>query len=187
MSLAAALNGGAPLDGPRPGMLLHRVGGRHVAVQFIGSGPTWQRLLAAMGDAAPADDPRFKTPAGRREHWAELDALIGRWLAGFGSADEALEALAAARVPCAPVLRLAEVMAEPHLAERGAFAAVSHPGRGEVRVTSAPFHVDGAAVPPAGPAPYRVGEHTREVLADVLGYAPARIEGLLASGAVAAP
>ena len=51
--------------------------------------------------------------------------------------------------------------------------------RGSVRVTATPFHLDGAPVHPAGPAPHRVGEHTGEVLRDVLGYSQARIDALL--------
>jgi crotonobetainyl-CoA:carnitine CoA-transferase CaiB-like acyl-CoA transferase len=80
-----------------------------------------------------------------------------------------------------------EIVEHPHMAARQAFASVPHAGRGHVRVTAAPFHVDGTAVPPRGPAPYRVGEHTREVLTKVLGYPSDRIENLLESGAVASP
>ena len=54
-------------------------------------------------------------------------------------------------------------------------------------MTSAPFHVDGAAVPAKGAAPYRAGEHTREILAQTLGYTQERIEALLHSGAAALP
>jgi crotonobetainyl-CoA:carnitine CoA-transferase CaiB-like acyl-CoA transferase len=61
---------------------------------------------------------------------------------------------------------------------------VPHPARGTVRVTATPFHVDGAPTVPRGPAPYRVGEHTRQVLTQVLDYAPARIEELERLGAV---
>ena len=78
-------------------------------------------------------------------------------------------------------------MAHPHMDEREAFSTIPHRGRGEVRVTSAPFHIDGAPVPARGAAPYRAGEDTRAVLADVLGYTTERIEALLRSGAVAAP
>jgi crotonobetainyl-CoA:carnitine CoA-transferase CaiB-like acyl-CoA transferase len=47
-----------------------------------------------------------------------------------------------------------------------------------VRITAVPFHVDHGPVAPRGPAPYRVGEHTRAVLGDVLGYSKERIEEL---------
>jgi crotonobetainyl-CoA:carnitine CoA-transferase CaiB-like acyl-CoA transferase len=80
-----------------------------------------------------------------------------------------------------------EVIEHPHLAARQAFPAVEHPARGPVRVTSTPFHLDGEAVPPSGPAPHRVGEHTREVLAQVLGYPADRIEALVRAKAVEIP
>ncbi len=95
--------------------------------------------------------------------------------------------MTAARIPCAPVLSPAEVIAHPHMEARGGFPAVPHPTRGEVRVTRTPFQVDGRPVDPAGPAPFRAGEHTREVLAEVLGYDATRIGDLVKSGAVAAP
>ena len=80
-----------------------------------------------------------------------------------------------------------EVTAHPHLLAREAFPAVPHPTRGSVRVTASPFHWDGRPVHPAGPAPYRVGEHSRLVLSEVLGYDRERIEALIRCGAVEAP
>jgi len=78
-----------------------------------------------------------------------------------------------------------EVIADPHLHARGAFTEVTHPARGSVRINAVPFHVDGRGLVPAGPAPYRVGEHTRAVLGEVAGYADARVEELLALGVIA--
>ena len=87
-----------------------------------------------------------------------------------------MEALTAARVPCAPVLSMEEVIAHPHMSERQAFSSVPHPTRGEVRVTSAPFQVDGA---PVGAPGYRAGKDTRAILADTLVFRR-RIDALLA-------
>ena len=81
-------------------------------------------------------------------------------------------------------IRIAETALD--LARR-AFPAVAHPAGGAVRVTASPYHVDGAPVGPAGPAPYRVGEDTRAVLAEVLGYPASRIDALLGAGAIATP
>jgi crotonobetainyl-CoA:carnitine CoA-transferase CaiB-like acyl-CoA transferase len=187
IGIAAALNGGAITKGPRPGMIIHQVKGRPLAVQFIGGGPTWDRLLAVMGKDSPAGAAMFATPQGRRDHWALLRGIICDWLDGFPSADAAVEALSAARVPCTPVRTIEEAMAHPHMEEREAFTTIAHQGRGEVRVTSAPFHIDGKSVPPRGEAPYRAGEHTRAVLAGTVGYTAERIDALLRSGAIAAP
>jgi crotonobetainyl-CoA:carnitine CoA-transferase CaiB-like acyl-CoA transferase len=56
-----------------------------------------------------------------------------------------------------------------------------------VRVTASPYHLDGQPVHPQGPAPYRVGENTRDVLSNLLGYDEARIASLLKDGVVEAP
>jgi crotonobetainyl-CoA:carnitine CoA-transferase CaiB-like acyl-CoA transferase len=85
------------------------------------------------------------------------------------------------------VLWPAEVATAPHLHVRGAFPAVTHPTHGAVRVTASPFHLDGEPVGPGGPAPYRPGEDTRAVLAEVLGYGPDRIADLARRGAVVGP
>jgi crotonobetainyl-CoA:carnitine CoA-transferase CaiB-like acyl-CoA transferase len=56
-----------------------------------------------------------------------------------------------------------------------------------VRVTATPFQLDGRPVTPAGPAPYRVGEHTRAVLSGLLGYKDRYIDELAQAGAIEAP
>ena len=85
------------------------------------------------------------------------------------------------------MLRPAELIAEPHLAERRFFPSVPHPTRGAVRVTASPYHIDGEPVHPRGPAAYVIGAHTRDVLGSVLGYDKARIDELAAAGVIEAP
>jgi crotonobetainyl-CoA:carnitine CoA-transferase CaiB-like acyl-CoA transferase len=187
VTFGSMLNGGDESRGPRVGMVVHAIDGRHVAMQTVGAPDLWARTAAAMQRPDLAEDPRFKTPAGRRDNWPALHAILTEWLGTFGSVEEALATMTAARIPCAPVLSPAEVIAHPHMEARGGFPAVPHPTRGEVRVTRTPFQVDGRPVDPAGPAPFRSGEDTRTVLAQVLGYAPDRIEDLVRSGALAAP
>jgi crotonobetainyl-CoA:carnitine CoA-transferase CaiB-like acyl-CoA transferase len=187
ISFGSVLNEGPAYPGPRSGMLVHQVGDSWIALQVVGVLDLWPRLLDLLVRPELAQDPRFATPQARRDNWAELRGIIAAWLGRFASADDALAALSAARIPCARVLWPAEVVASPHMAARGAFPSVPHPAHGAVRVTAAPFHVDGQALGPAGPAPYRPGENTRTVLAEVLGYAPDRIEALARRGAVVGP
>jgi crotonobetainyl-CoA:carnitine CoA-transferase CaiB-like acyl-CoA transferase len=187
VTFASILNGGPVSPGPRIGMVVHGVGGGHVAMQTAGSAQLWPRLLALLDRRDLAEDPRFATPAARRENWEALRAIVTAWLDRFAKVEDAVAALTAARIPAVPVLSPEEVVNHPHLAARGAFPSVPHPGRGTVRVTATPFQVDGRPSVPAGPAPYRVGEHTRQVLRDVLGYAPGLIAELEEAGVVAAP
>ena len=187
ISFGSVLNDGPSYPGPRSGMLVHQVGDTWVALQIVGVLDLWPRLLDLLSRPELDHDPRFATPAARREHWAELRPIIAAWLDRFSSAGDALAALGAARIPCARVLWPDEVVAAPHLQARGAFPSVVHPTRGPVRVTASPFHVDGEVVVPGGPAPYRPGEDTRAVLSDVLGYSADRIGDLARRGAVAGP
>ncbi len=183
---AAVLNGGEEYGSPRPGMIVARVGERHVAMQFVGAEHLWPRLLALMGRPELERDPRFDSSERRRANWRELRAIVEAWLGTFPTSGDALRVLAEARIPCAPVLRPAEVVASAHLAERRFFPAVPHPGPGAVRVTASPYHLDGQPVQPRNGAPYRVGEHTRSVLGELLGYSAERIEALRSSGAIGA-
>ncbi len=187
VTFGSVLNGGEEHGNPRPNMVVHKIGDRYLAFQIGGGPELWPRLLTVMQRPDVAGDARFATAEGRRKNWRALREVIGGWLDGFASVEAALEVLDKARVPCAPVLHPAEVIAAPHLAERAFFPLVPHPGRGSVRVTASPYHLDGRPVHPQGPAPYRVGEHTRDVLANLLGYDEARITSLLTAGVVEAP
>ena len=187
VSFGAVMNGGDISPGPRVGMVVADVKGRHVVTQYVGGPQLWSRMCAVMQRPDIERDPRFATPLARRQHWDELRPLLEEWVSSFASADEALRTLNAARLPAAPVLSPQEVVALPHLQARDAFPEIPHPGRGTVRVTATPFHVDAAPLRPAGAAPWRIGEHTREVLSEVLGYTPTRLDELRRAGAIAEP
>ena len=184
----SVLNGGEEHGNPRPGMLVHRIGDRYLALQIVGAPRLWDRILELMKRPDLGKDPRFATSMARRRHWKELREVLVAWLsAEFETVDAALEVLERARIPCAPVLRPAEVIAAPHLTERRFFPTLPHPVRGEVRVTASPYHLDGRPVQPRQRAAYRVGEHTRDVLTKLLGYDEARIDSLRSAAAVETP
>ncbi len=187
VTYGALLNGGPVERRPRAGMVVHPIGERYIAVQTAGAPHLWSRLVALIGKPELATDPRFATPMVRRENWSALLEVYRQWLNGFESVDAAVKALTTARVPAVPMLSPEEVINHPHLAERSGFPEVEHPTRGSVRVTATPFFVDGMATHPSGPAPYRVGEHTREVLAEMLDYTEAQIAGLHQRGVISMP
>jgi crotonobetainyl-CoA:carnitine CoA-transferase CaiB-like acyl-CoA transferase len=184
ITYGAVLNGGDVYPGPRAGMVVHTLDGGDFAMQTVGAPQLWARLCEAMKRPDLDVDPRFATPMLRRQNWPALHELIVAWLDGLGTREQALEALRASRLPAAPVLTPTEVVAHPHLQARQAFPEVPHPARGKVRVTATPFQVDGRPTGPAAGAPYRIGEHTRQVLREVLGYAPAKVDELAAAGAI---
>jgi crotonobetainyl-CoA:carnitine CoA-transferase CaiB-like acyl-CoA transferase len=183
----SVLNGGEEHGNPRSGMLVHRIGDRYLVMQSVGAPRLFERLLEVMGKKELAQDPRFAKSLERRLHWPELAEAISEWLSGFPDVDAALEVLERARIPSAPVLKPADVIATPHLAERRFFPTLPHPAKGTVTVTASPYHLDGRPVHPRARAAYRVGEHTRTVLTGLLGYDEARIASLVAAKAVELP
>jgi len=168
-------------------MVVHRIGDRYAALQTVGAPHLWARLVTLIGRPELSTDARFSTPAARRQNWLALLEIIRSWLDGFGSVDEAVEALSRARIPAVPMLSPEELIEHPQMAARAAFPEVAHRTRGSVRVTATPFHVDGRPTHPDGPAPFRVGEATRPVLVDFLGYTPERVEALRQRKAVEVP
>ena len=185
ITYTAALNGAAVERQPRIGMVVHPIGNGYVAMQTAGAPHLWSRLVALIGRPELASDARFATPVARRANWRDLLEILREWLDGFESVDQAVAVLSAGRVPCVPMLSPEELIDHPHMAARAAFPEVAHPTHGRVRVTAPPFHIDGRPVEPAGPAPYLVGEHTRQVLIDLLGYTEERVTELTQAGAVA--
>ncbi|HEY7204755.1 MAG TPA: CoA transferase, partial [Methylomirabilota bacterium] len=187
VTYASVLNGGEEHGNPRPGMIVHRIGDRYMAMQVVGAPRLWERLLGLMKRPELGRDPRFTSSLTRRNNWRALREIITAWLDTFASADAALAALTEARIPCAPVLRPAEVIAQEHLAVRQFFPVLPHPGRPDLRVTASPYHLDGKPTHPRASAAYRVGEHTRRVLRDLLGYKDERIHQLIAAGVIEGP
>jgi crotonobetainyl-CoA:carnitine CoA-transferase CaiB-like acyl-CoA transferase len=187
MTYPALLNGGPVLRQPRIGMVVHPIGDRYVAMQSAGAPHLWSRLVALIGRPGLDTDSRFATPMARRANWPALLAILHEWLGSFDNVDQAVGILSAARIPAVPMLSPEEVIEHPQLAARSAFPEIPHPVRGSVRVPALPFHVDRQPVAPGGPAPYRVGQHTREVLSGFLGYSAERIGQLQALRVVEIP
>jgi CoA:oxalate CoA-transferase len=187
ITYGALLNGARVERQPRIGMMVQAFGERHIALQTAGAPHLWSRLVALVGKPELATDPRFSTPQARRENWGVLQQVYREWLSGYPSAEEAIAALSAARVPVVPMLSPEEVVEHPHLASREAFPEVPHPGCGNIRVTATPFFIDGKPTHPRAGAPYLIGEHTRDVLGTMLGYSGDRIEMLRKLGVIEMP
>jgi len=176
-----------------------RVGSSHQSVVPYGRFPTadghmvlalmvpsfWVKFCAAIGQPALAQDPRFATTTGRKENRVELEALIGRVMAGrTTSAWQA--AFDAADIPASPVNSIAEALAMPIVAERHVVQLVDHPSAGTVQAVRSPVRfLDRFEQSAVQPAPL-LGEHTTEILQGLLGYTSEQTKALLRDRAVAA-
>jgi crotonobetainyl-CoA:carnitine CoA-transferase CaiB-like acyl-CoA transferase len=152
-------------------------------VIFCAKEKFWANLVDAMGLAHLAHDPRFGSFPARRRAKAALLAILKPRFAELTTA-EWLDRLRG-RVPCAPVNTVRQALADPQIRHREMIVEVDHPVYGTVREVGCPIKTPGAITRPA-PAP-RLGQHTEEVLRDVLGYPPAKIAALRESGALGSP
>jgi CoA:oxalate CoA-transferase len=100
----------------------------------------WTALLGAMGRPDLAARADLATRAGRVEHMDEVDEIVRAWTSGRGK-EELAGLLRAARVPCAPVREISEVVTDPHLLERGMLEQIDHPQYGPLTVPHSPLHV----------------------------------------------
>jgi len=147
-----------------------------------GSGGGWEKFCEAAGRPELVADERFATGKARRVNAAALSAELD---AGFAALplDEIAHRLDAADLVWAPMQTPAEVAADPQIAAAGAFVEVEDGQGGVFRSPAAPARFPGADVDRRPAAP-KLGEHTREVLAEV-GYSEAEIEAMFADGAAA--
>lgn len=105
---------------------------------------------------------------------------IERWTAGR-TADEAAEALQAAGVPAHAVQNSGEAAADPQLLHRRHFRLLPHPALGEIHVEGPRFVLSRTPATVSTPGP-TMGQHTEQVLKEILGYDEDRFVDLLVSG-----
>ena len=183
ITYGSILNGGPIERRPRVGMVVHPISDGYVALQTAGAPHLWARLVTLIGKPELATDPRFATPGARRENWPALLEIYRVWLSSYRSVEKAVEALTAARIPAVPMLSPEEIIEHPHLKARQAFPEVAHPTQKPPCLTATPFFVDGKPTHPTCPPPYRVGQHTHDVLAE-FGYGLDEIDELQNNGVI---
>jgi len=141
----------------------------------------WKRLARLVGGEVLATDARFHSLAGRNEHRKEILPRVQEWVLAQPSRKACVAALDAAGVPCAPVQRIDEVVADPQVRARGMLFEQEHPVLGRVTMPNVPFTFSDVDVTPRTPAPL-LGQHNREILTATLGYAASDADALERDG-----
>ncbi|WP_416464345.1 CaiB/BaiF CoA transferase family protein [Sphingomonas sp. VDB2] len=149
---------------------------------FIMVAPTsprnFEQLTDAVGHPEWRDDPRFLTNADRNANWATLLALTEEWTLER-SAEEAEAILSRHGVPCGRYREIDELLDDPQLASRGAFAQISD-GAGSFKVPNPPFRMSGSRVEARNHVA-RLGEEGADILTK-LGVDESAVAALRARG-----
>lgn len=142
----------------------------------------WTKLAKLMERDDLIQDPRFATAAARKQNRAQLYDLIKAWVSGK-TRQELWDGLRAIDYFGAPVLSMGEVIDDPHIKERKAFIERNHPTAGPTTLLAPWIHMSKtpASIRTDSPA---LGQHTEEVLGNLLGIAGADLLQLRNAGVV---
>jgi len=153
-------------------------GGKDHIILAVGNDGQFAKFCQVAGRPELATDPRFARNQDRVRNGGVLVPMLEEVMKTRGKY-EWLPALEAAKVPCGAINNLAEVFADPHVRERGMVHAWEHPLSGTVNLVASPLKLGGTPVRTDLPPPL-LGQHTEQVLHEVLGWDDDRIAALRA-------
>ncbi len=136
----------------------------------------WKRLCKVMQREDLIDDPRSADGTARAANAEFLDPIISGWMIGRTRA-AAEETLNANGVPVGPVYTAGDVFADPQVEARKMLVTVDDPEVGSYRFARTVPMLSSAPEADPRPAP-RLGEHTRQILSELLGYEAGEIDRL---------
>ncbi|MDI6754340.1 MAG: CoA transferase [Thermodesulfobacteriota bacterium] len=142
----------------------------------------FQRLCKAIGKPEWAEDPRFNTRTKRLENKSQLIPMMEAHLM-TRPGDEWLEAIHKAGVPAGPINTLDRVLSDPQVLSRDMVKETDGPGKEKIKILGNPLKFDKTPVD-TFTRPPQLGEHTREVLTNILGYSAEKIDSLVQKEAI---
>jgi formyl-CoA transferase len=152
----------------------------YVVVQEV----VWDALATKIGGEQFAKDPRLATIAERRKNQNEVWKKLTEFAARY-TKRELMAILNDLDVPCGPIMGTADLADDEHVRGRQMWVELDHPQRGKWFNVGMPIKL--SASPPRIERSPLLGEHTDQVLQDVLGYDEAKIKALKQAGAFSAP
>jgi formyl-CoA transferase len=147
-----------------------------------GNDNLFNKFCDLLGQPALKTDPRFATNAARVTNRDQLDPILDELMRKKTTA-EWVAALEGAGVPCGPINNLKEVFENEQVIARGLKVEIPHPTAGKVALVRSPMRFSETPVEYKTPPPL-LGQHTDEVLKDVLGKSAEEIAALKKAGTV---
>ncbi|PZQ15090.1 MAG: formyl-CoA transferase [Ancylobacter novellus] len=170
--------------GGQPGRILKCKGWEHdpnAYIYFITQGAVWDPICDIIGEPDWKTDPAYATPKARLPHLNEIFTRIEAWTMKHDKF-EAMDILNKFDIPCGPILSMKEIAEDESLRQTGTVVEVDHPTRGKYLTVGNPIKLSNSKTEVTR-SPL-LGEHTGEILKDVLGYNDNEIAEIENSGAV---
>ena len=170
--------------GGQPGWILKCKGYEtdpNAYIYFITQAPVWAAICTVIGEPGWVTHPDYAKPAARLPRLKSIFDRIEQWTM-TRTKFEAMAELNAHDIPCGPILSMKEIAEDPSLRATGTVVEVDHPTRGKyltvgnpIKMSDSPTDVERSPL---------LGEHTDEILREVLHYDAERIAAVHASGAL---
>ena len=184
---AATPRAGNDSGGGQPGWIVKCKGWEsdpNAYVYFITQAAVWGNICDLIGKPEWKDDPGYAKPEARLDKIPQIFDTIEDWTK-TKTKFEVMEACNPLNIPCGPILSMKELAEEPSLRETGTIVEVDHPTRGTYLTVGNPIKLsDSPSEVIRSPL---LGEHTEEILNEVLGYSDEEVERIRSSGAIGAP
>ena len=184
---AATPRAGNDSGGGQPGWIVKCKGWEsdpNAYVYFITQAAVWGNICDLIGKPEWKDDPGYAKPEARLDKIPQIFDTIEDWTK-TKTKFEVMEACNPLNIPCGPILSMKELAEEPSLRETGTIVEVDHPTRGTYLTVGNPIKLsDSPSEVVRSPL---LGEHTEEILNEVLGYSDEEVERIRSSGAVGVP
>jgi formyl-CoA transferase len=170
--------------GGQPGWILKCKGWEddpNAYIYFITQAPVWGAICDLIGEAGWKSDPEYATPKARLPKLKQIFARIEEWTM-TKSKFEVMRLCNELDIPVGPILSMKELAEDESLRQTGTVVEVDHPTRGRYLTVGNPIKLsDSISEVQRSPL---LGEHTEEILTDVLGYSKKELAEIKLSGAI---
>jgi formyl-CoA transferase len=170
--------------GGQPGRILKCKGWEtdpNAYIYFITQAPVWEKICDVIGEPEWKTHPDYAKPAARLPRLNAIFARIEQWTMQHDKL-EAMDILNEYDIPCGPILSMKEIAEEESLRATGTVVEVDHPVRGKylsvgnpIKLSDSPTEVTRSPL---------LGEHTEEILREVLGFGDNEVDRIRQSGAI---
>jgi len=170
--------------GGQPGRILKCKGWEtdpNAYTYFITQAAVWKNVCDVIGKPEWKEHEDFATPAARLPRLNEVFGAVEEWTKTKNKFD-VMEICNPLNIPVGPILSMKEIAEEPSLRDTGTIVEVDHPERGKYLTVGCPIKLSDSPVD-VERSPL-LGEHTEQVLQEVLGYSSSDIDSMRTDGAI---
>jgi len=155
-------------------------GGPNDYIYVVVQEAVWAALARRVGGETLASDERFATIQNRRQNQTQMWNLLNEYASGY-TKWELMGILNELDVPCGPIMSTQDLVNDEHVRLREMMVELDHPERGQWLNVGMPIKLSDSMVK-IERSPL-IGEHTEQILRDVLGLSIAQIAALKDGGA----